>query len=105
MSVKRIHLAFGVKDIEESVFEYNVKLGEKPKVYVKSEYALWKTEILNLSIRKCNEVGFRHTGFEKVNYSGFSEAKDLNGIIWEEFSEQAQLEEILEIWPDAEIKT
>lgn len=102
--MKRFHIAFGVVDVEASVKEYSEKLGQEADIYVIGEYALWKTPEVNFSIRKTTELGFRHIGFEDPESKRFSDEKDINGILWEEFSEQAQIEEILSCWPEAQIK-
>lgn len=47
-----LHLALAVSNIEQSVADYSARLGVLPVVVVPGEYALWRAEALNLSIRK-----------------------------------------------------
>ena len=104
MSVnKKLHLALGVKDIGESVKDYSKRLGCDPVVKIDNQYALFRTDTLNLSIRRVDDskLGLRHLGFESEEYSSFQTDTDCNGILWETFPKQAQIDEIVEIWPEA----
>lgn len=70
-----------------------------------NEYALWRTESLNLSIRQdpSGKSGqLRHLGFEDPTAGSFTKTTDVNGIVWENFNAQQQADEINAIWPDAE---
>ncbi len=97
---RRFHIAFAVNDIAASVVEYNAKLGCEPEVLVRSEYALWRTETLNVSIRCTDEApGFRHVGWEDSEAPASTESVDGNGIVWEHFSANQQLAEIEALWP------
>ena len=98
-----LHLALAVSNIEQSVADYSARLGVLPVVVVPGEYALWRTETLNLSIRKTSEPSgtMRHLGWEDTEATEFSTEADCNGIIWEKFSAFHQAQEINEIWPKA----
>lgn len=102
-----LHIALGVKCITDSIADYTQRLSAQPLVIVPGEYALWRTDVLNLSIRQItrDEVpGLRHLGWEDPAISVYTETRDCNGILWEEFNAAQQLQEILELWPDAAVK-
>lgn len=83
--------------------DYTDRLGAEPVVIVPGEYALWRTERLNLSIRKVNGSSdpLRHLGWEDSEAQSFTTETDCNGIVWENFATIHQAHEINEIWPDA----
>lgn len=98
----RFHVALGVPDVARSVPEYSVRLGRAPSVHVPNEYALWRTEQVNFSIRRTEgPAALRHLGLEDPTATSFSEETDVNGIVWERFSAHDQLAEIRRHWPDA----
>ena len=100
--MKRIHIALGVADVEASAHDYSQRLGRQPDLVIPGEYALWRTETLNFSIRKVvsAEAGrLRHLGWEDPEATAFSVERDLNGILWERFTADQQADEILQIWP------
>ncbi|SHN91929.1 hypothetical protein BHECKSOX_2428 [Bathymodiolus heckerae thiotrophic gill symbiont] len=102
--MKKLHIAISTNIIEETIKDYSVRLGMEPCLYVKNEYALWRTDSLNVSIRQdqsCTPGELRHLGWEDDEASNFSEEKDVNGITWEKFSAQQQADEINELWPEA----
>lgn len=100
--MRRIHIALGVGDIAASVADYTRRLGMAPVVVVPGEYALWRTDALNLSIR-CTDAGqLRHLGWEDDACEAFTVETDVNGIAWERFSAAQQAGEIRAIWPDAD---
>jgi len=101
--MRRFHIALSVADVDESVIDYSRRLGVDPAVVVPGEYALWRTEILNFSIRQTHEQpgALRHVGWEDADASGFAVQKDVNGLTWEHFSPVAQTEEIRRQWPNA----
>jgi len=101
--MRTLHLALAVSNIEQSVADYSARLGVLPAVVVSGEYALWRTEALNLSIRKISETSgsLRHLGWEDTEAGEFSTETDCNGIIWEKFAASHQAQEINEIWPSA----
>ena len=102
MSVKKIHIALATHNIEETVEDYSSRLGCEPSVVVPNHYALWRTGILNLSIRQdhsCTPGELRHLGWEDPEAQEFSSERDVNHIVWEHFSAQQQAKEIEELWP------
>lgn len=102
--MKKFHLAIGVADIEATVEDYSERLQAQPTVVVPGEYALWRTAHLNFSVRKVepSQVGqLRHLGWEDPNASAFSSNEDSNGVTWEHFNLQQQLDEIALAWPGA----
>ena len=102
--MKRFHIAIGVADIAPSIDDYTARLGALPCVVVPGEYALWRTEALNVSIRRTGGVGtLRHLGWEDPSAPSFSKDTDVNGIIWERFNAEQQEREILDTWPQAEM--
>ena len=102
--MKKLHIAIATNKIEETVEDYSVRLGTPPCSFVPNEYALWRTESLNVSIRqdsKCVSGELRHLGWEDSFATQFSQDTDVNGIVWERFSAQNQADEINETWPEA----
>lgn len=102
--MKKFHISIAVADIKQSIDDYSIRLGCDPLIVIKNEYALWRTEFLNFSIRKTSEnVGtLRHVGWEDPQAKRFLKDKDVNGLVWELFNAEGQLEEIRTQWPDAE---
>jgi len=99
--MKKFHLAIATHDIEATVRDYSDRLGAQPCVVVPNEYALWRTETLNLSIRQdtsCQPGELRHLGWEDSEVNEFATSVDVNGITWEAFSPSLQAQEIEEIW-------
>jgi len=102
--VKKLHIAISTNKIEETIKDYSARLEAEPCTVVSGEYALWRTETLNLSIRqdpKCTSGELRHLGWEDPTTTEFSEDTDVNGIVWEKFTAQQQANEINEFWPQA----
>ena len=99
--MKRFHIAIGANDIKKTIADYTNRLGVDPCVIIGNEYALFKTDHINLSIRQSEEKGLRHLGWEDENYTDFKLEKDINGYEWEYFNEKLQKEEILSVWPDS----
>ncbi|WP_437835353.1 hypothetical protein [Sorangium sp. So ce1153] len=105
--MRKIHIALGVRSLTDSIADYTQRLAAQPQVTVPDQYALWRTDTLNFSIRQVpagEAMGLRHLGWEDDAASAFGEARDCNGILWEEFSSEQQLQEILGLWPHAQIK-
>lgn len=98
--MKRFHLALSVEDIQTSIDDYTRRLGCEPCVVIDGEYALWRTDTLNVSIRRTDEPsGLRHLGWEDPSAESFSAEPDTNGIVWERFSAELQQLEIEATWP------
>jgi hypothetical protein len=100
---KKFHIAVAVNDVEATVREYSRRLGAAPALVIAGEYALWRTETLNFSIRKTKDAPgvVRHVGWEDPGATGFTRETDTNGFLWERFTEQDQREEIARLWPAA----
>lgn len=95
---KKFHISLAVKNLEQSIEEYSQKLGSSPQVVIPGEYALWRNDSLNFSIRvdpNASET-LRHLGFEIDHCEKFSAKKDGNNILWEEFDWELQKKEIEE---------
>ncbi len=99
--VKKFHIAIGVRNIDESINDYSVRLGQRPHFVVPDEYALWRTPTLNFSIRKSDDdsAKVRHLGWEDAEVANFTSETDVNGIVWERFNPQNQVDEINAAWP------
>lgn len=101
--MKRFHIAISTNDIEATIQDYSDRLQTQPCLVMPGEYALWRTDTLNLSVRKdsfgsAGEV--RHLGWEDSESTDLSAETDVNGIVWERFSASTQADEINEIWSD-----
>jgi catechol 2,3-dioxygenase-like lactoylglutathione lyase family enzyme len=102
--VNKLHIAIATNNIEETIKDYTTRLGVEPCSFIVNEYALWRTEALNFSVRQdstCKPGELRHLGWEDPSAQEFSQDTDINGIIWERFSAKQQADEINEIWPEA----
>lgn len=99
---RKIHIAISIDNLETIITDYSEKLLCMPEVVVPGEYALWRTETVNLSVRVDPSVqsgSLRHLGFEDEHAEGFTSSIDPAGIVWERFRAQDQKNEIQEIWP------
>ena len=102
--MKKFHIAISTDKIDESIRDYSERLGAAPCSFIPDEYALWRTDSLNLSIRQdatCKPGQLRHRGWEDDTAAEFSDEIDINGITWERFSAQQQADEINNLWPEA----
>lgn len=102
--MKKLHIAIATNKIEETIKDYTIRLGVAPCSFVDNEYALWRTDSLNFSVRQdatCKPGELRHLGWEDPSASEFSQDTDVNGVIWEHFNVQQQADEINELWPEA----
>jgi hypothetical protein len=100
MPPRRIHVALGVVDVARSVVDYSARLGCAPSVHVPDQYALWRCDEVNFSIRRTGGApALRHLGWEDPSAAYFSEETDVNGILWERFSDEQQQAEIERHWP------
>ena len=76
--VKKLHIAISTDKIEETIKDYSIRLGMNPCSSIFGEYALWRTESLNVSVRydrTCVRGALRHLGWEDHNVSGDQSAK------------------------------
>jgi hypothetical protein len=102
--MKRIHIAISTDNIAATVQDYSHRFGCAPAIVVPGEYALWRTETLNISVRQdstCPPGALRHLGWEDDDAESFTTDTDCNGILWECFAAHHQAAEINEIWPEA----
>jgi hypothetical protein len=97
----KFHIALSVADLDASITDYSLRLGCSPCVVVPHEYALWRTDTLNFSIRETAEAGdkLRHLGWEDSTAESFTQDTDVNGIPWERFAASQQQAEIESLWP------
>lgn len=103
---RTFHLALNVTDLDASIADCSRRLGAPPQAVVPGVYALFRTAEVNLSLRVSapEEAGtLRHVGFEDPGAEGFTAERGENGIVWERFTEAQQRDEILALWPDAEL--
>ena len=103
--MKKLHLAIATQDITATIEDYSDRLDAKPCLIVEGEYALWRTDTLNISVRRDDKFSpgsLRHLGWEDPTATAMSSSTDANGILWERFTKEQQAEEIREIWSDAE---
>jgi hypothetical protein len=100
IKMKKFHIAVAVKDITLSIEEYSIKLECRPEIVIDGKFALWRNDILNFSISHRPEIAgtIRHIGFENSEATESSETYDYNGVIWEEFPADIQMEEIEQIY-------
>lgn len=102
--MNRIHIAISTNNIAATIEDYTKRLGVAPCSVVDGEYALWRTETLNISIRQdrnCEPGELRHLGWEDPSALEFTKDTDVNGIVWERFNAQQQADEINNTWPGA----
>ncbi len=102
--MNKLHIAISTDKIDTTIKDYTVRLGIPPCSFVEGEYALWRTETLNLSVRQdasCKPGKLRHLGWEDPSATEFSQDIDVNGIVWERFNAQHQADEINQIWSEA----
>lgn len=102
--MKKFHIALLVKNIAESVVDYSQRLQAEPVSVIPNEYALWRTDTLNFSIRQTDDevCQIRHIGWEVEAAESFTKTTDINGIEWEAFTALQQAEEIAALWPASE---
>ena len=98
--MKRFHIALAVENLDSSIEDYSLRLGQNPTVVVSDKYAMWRTDTLNFSINQIPDRAgqLRHVGFEDESVQGFSSDYDTNGLEWELFSPEAQDQKIVEIY-------
>ncbi len=102
--MKKLHIiAISTNKIKETIDDYTIRLGIEPCLFVPNEYALWRTDSLNVSIRQdpsCTPGELRHLGWEDDSAEKFSQNIDIKGIIWEHFNAQQQADKINKLWPE-----
>lgn len=98
--MKRFHIALAVRELQASIADYSMRLGQQPNAVVAGKYAMWRTDLLNFSINEMPERAgeLRHIGFEDDAAQGFSSTVDTNGIEWEQFSALDQDKAIVETY-------
>lgn len=102
--MRKLHIAISTDKVDETIEDYSGRLGIPPCSSIPGEYALWRTESLNISVRHdsvCAPGSLRHLGWEDATATEFSRDTDINGIVWERFTAQQQADEINEMWPEA----
>jgi len=100
--MKKLHIAIATNDIASTVQDYTQRLDSAPCVVVPNEYALWRTHTLNFSVRQdstCKPGELRHLGWEDPAATCFTAESDVNGILWENFAVEHQVQEIEAAWP------
>jgi len=102
-TLRKLHIAISTDKIEQTVSDYSARLGAEPCAYIAGEYALWRTDSLNVSVRQdpeCKPGELRHLGWEDVSAQEFSVETDVNGVVWERFNAKHQADEINGAWPE-----
>ena len=100
--MRRIHVTVSTDDLSQTVNDYSQRLGCEPCVVVPGEVALWRTDCVNLSVRRDATVParpLRHLGWEDSDAKLLSTDTDPNGIVWEHFSAELHADEIEQAWP------
>jgi hypothetical protein len=103
--MRKLHIAISTDKIEKTIADYSARLGVQPCSLIPGEYALWRTESLNVSVRQDPAVeagSLRHLGWEDPTAPEFTQDTDVNGIVWERFTAQHQADEINKTWPEAD---
>ena len=101
--MRKLHIAISTDKIEQTIADYSARLGVWPCANIPGEYALWRTESLNVSVRQdpaCEVGSLRHLGWEDSTAPESTQETDVNGIVWERFTAQHQANEINQIWPE-----
>lgn len=97
--MKKLHLAIATHDLETCLADYSQRFGTQPEVVVPNQYALWRTDSTNVSVRVDTSVPagtLRHLGWEDSAATEFTADTDANGIVWERFTYEQQQQEIHE---------
>jgi catechol 2,3-dioxygenase-like lactoylglutathione lyase family enzyme len=100
--MKKIHLAIATDNIAKTVEDYSRRLGFEPCLVIPDQYALWRNETVNLSVRQdasCQPGELRHLGWEDPEATEFTASTDVNGVLWENFNAEQQAAEIEAAWP------
>ncbi|MCP9886037.1 hypothetical protein KBY97_13030 [Synechococcus sp. ATX 2A4] len=102
--MRRLHISISTDNIEATIEDYSRRLGTAPCSSIPGQYALWRTEAFNLSIRQDPAIppgSLRHLGWEDPTATDFTQDTDVNGIAWERFAARHQADEINALWPEA----
>lgn len=98
--MRRIHIALAVDNLEQTIQDYTERLGAPPTAVLGGRYALWRTPEVNLSVN--SELGsaprLRHLGFEDDGVVGHTESTDVNGLLWEAFHPDWQIDALAEVY-------
>ena len=100
--MQKLHIALAVRNLETAFAEYNQRSNCPPVAIASNRYALWRTDILNLSITQNSKKAgtLRHLGYEDSEVVEMFSEYDEDGIEWEYFTAQQQRQEILKYYPD-----
>ena len=63
--MKKFPIALGVSNIEESDRDYSLRFDQEADLVIPGEYAIWRTQTLNVSIRRVpleDSAKLRHFG-------------------------------------------
>jgi hypothetical protein len=99
--VNKLHISIATHNNKETIKDYTIRLGIEPCLFVLNEYALWRTESLNVSVRQestCKVGELSHLGWKDSSAEAFSQNTDVNCIVWVRFTAKQQADEI---WPEA----
>jgi ribosomal-protein-alanine N-acetyltransferase len=96
-----VHIALAVEHLPAAVADHEQRLGAAPLLVIPGQYALFRTDVLNLSLRVVppGDSPVRHLGFEVDRADCFTEERDASGVVWETFTFEQQLAEIEAAWP------
>lgn len=100
--MNRFHIAIATDDIDTTIEDYSARFGARPCSFVAGEYALWRTDTLNVSVRRdpsSSPGSLGHLGREDATAPEFTQDVDANGIARERFSAGQQADEINGIRP------
>lgn len=102
--MKRVHIAIMVNALLPSIEEYSQRFGVGPVCIVENTWALWLTPLLNFSIEvKPDHHGqLKHLGFEDPEAASPHRETDINGLLWEQFTQEQQKDLIFKLWPNAQ---
>jgi hypothetical protein len=75
---RRFHLALAVDDLDATIADYTVRLGEAPAVVVDGRYAVWRTPEINLSV-SVPEAGPGSAAAQRIRHVGFEDGAAVAG--------------------------
>ena len=102
--MKKVHIALAVKNIDAAIVEYTKRLGAPPVAVAEEQYALWRTNEVNLSVsvQPAAAGQLRHLGFEDPDAPAMTAEYDGDGFMWERFTAAQQRAEMFKYYPDAD---